>query len=124
MGDISRMREYERNTNLDGDDVLKNCIKRCYAKERKEFLLDLVIDKISEEILSISDDQSGDKEIFEWVMLYGTKKEKAFIDDRLCDKLNPLWIDTHDVEKVIEELPKYKKILESGVLIRRKLNDY
>ena len=111
MGDISRYSQYERNTELDNEDILEKCIKRCYSKSSKKQLLIELVDKLVEEIVE-SYDEYQDEKIFEWIMEYGTKKEKAFIDERMCADENAMHINEYCYEDYLDELPKFKAMLE------------
>ena len=111
MGDISRYSQYERNTELNNENILEKCIKRCYSKSSKKQLLIELVDKLVEEIVE-SYDEDQDEKIFEWVMAYGTKKEKAFIDKRMCAEENAMHIYKHCYEYYLDELPKFKAMLE------------
>ena len=43
MGDISRYSQYERNTELNNENILEKCIKRCYSKSsKKQLFIELV----------------------------------------------------------------------------------
>tara|TARA_R100000329_G_scaffold139324_1_gene121189 strand:+ start:298 stop:642 length:345 start_codon:yes stop_codon:yes gene_type:complete len=108
MGDIARMINYERNTELDQEDILENCLKRAYGKDTKAQLLDKLVEKITEEIWQCSDDERGDNEVFYWVINYGNKKEIDHIDERLCDPKSPLCIDSNEYEAYLDYLPKFK----------------
>ena len=108
MGDIARMMNYERNTELDQEDILENCLKRAYGKDTKAQLLDQLIEKITDEIWQNSDCEVGDNQVFYWVMNYGNKKEIDHIDERLCDSENPLCIAPDEYEEYLDYLPKFK----------------
>lgn len=111
MGSIARYSQYERNTELNNEDILEKCIKRCYSKtSRKQLFIELV-DKLVEEIVE-SYDEDQDERIFEWVMLCGTKKEKAYMDERLCADENAMHINEYCYEDYLDELPKFKAMLE------------
>ena len=111
MGEVARYSQYERNTELNNEDILEKCIKRCYSKtSRKQLFIELV-DKLVEEIVE-SYDENQDEKIFEWVMLCGTKKEKAYMDERLCADENAMHINEYCYEDYLDELPKFKAMLE------------
>jgi hypothetical protein len=111
MGDITRYSQYERNTELNNENILEKCIKRCYSKSSKKQLLIELVDKLVEEIVE-SYDEDQDEQIFQWIMEYGTKKEKAFIDERLCADENAMHINKYCYEDYLDELPKFKAMLE------------
>ncbi len=111
MGSIARYSQYERNTVLNNEDILEKCIKRLYSKSRKKQLFIELVDKLVEEIIE-SYDEDQDKKIFEWVMLSGTEKEIAFIDQRLCDVENPMDVDEYTYQWYLDELPGFKAMLE------------
>ena len=111
MGSVARYSQYERNTELNNEDILEKCIKRCYSKSSKKQLLIELVDKLVEEIVE-SYDEYQDEQIFEWVMAYGTKKEKAYIDQRMCADENAMCINEYCYEDYLDELPKFKAMLE------------
>ena len=111
MGEVARYSQYERNTELNNEDILEKCIKRCYSKtSRKQLFIELV-DKLVEEIVE-SYDENQDEKIFEWVMLCGTKKEKAYMDERLCADENAMHVGSYYLEDCMDELPRFKAMLE------------
>ena len=50
MGDISRYSQYERNTELNNEDILEKCIRRLYSKSSKAQLYEELVNKLVEEI--------------------------------------------------------------------------
>ena len=111
MGEVARYSQYERNTELNNENILEKCIKRCYSKtSRKQLFIELV-DKLVEEIVE-SYDEDQDERIFEWVMLCGTKKEKAHMDERLCADENAMHVGSYYLEDCMDELPRFKAMLE------------
>ncbi len=114
MGDIVRSSNYERNTTLNQEDILEKCIRRSYANYGKKDLIQELVERITEEIWGYSDTEYGERKVFDWVMGCGTKKEKAFIDQRLCDEDRPLCIEEYQYEDYLDELPKFKTKLEEA----------
>jgi len=112
MGDGVRTSSYDRNTTLDQDDILEKCVRRAYTKSSKASLLEELVDKILDDVWGNSDSEYGDRDIFTWVMEWGTKKEKAHIDQRMCDGKNPLCIEEYQYEHYLDELPQFKAKLE------------
>ena len=112
MGDIVRSSNYEKNTTLNQEDILEKCIRRSYANYGKKDLVQELVERITEEVWGYSDTEYGDRKVFDWVMGCGTKKEKAFIDQRLCDEDSPLCIEKYQYEDYLDELPKFKAKLE------------
>ena len=112
MGDISRYSQYERNTELNNEDILEKCIRRLYSKSSKAQLYEELVNKLVEEIVE-SYDEDQDERIFEWVMLCGTKKEKAHMDERLCADENAMYVGSYYLEDCLDELPRFKAMLET-----------
>lgn len=126
MGDITRYSQYERNTELNNENILEKCIRRCYAKTSKAQLLEELVNKLIEETTESYDSEDQDERIFEWVMLCGTKKEKAHMDERLCAEENALHVGSYYLEDCLDELPKFKAILEkeqAEMLARKEAQD-